>query len=85
MCTSTLPLPALLVLMKTRSGRLPDFAGIRSQVPSVSRANVVPASKMRVLKLEDAEAMWTSTVFVPVLCVLMYARSGTPSPSALEI
>lgn len=70
-CTSTFPEGVLDVFMNARSGRLLEREGTRSQVPSVSRANVVPDSKMRVLKLEDWEAMWTSTVFVPVEEVLM--------------
>lgn len=57
--------------MKARSGKRLEREGTRSQVPSVSGAKVVPASKMRVLKVEEAEAMWTSTRPVPVLEVLM--------------
>jgi hypothetical protein len=71
MWISTFPEGVLAVFMNARSGRVPDFGGTRDQVPSVSRAKVVPDSKMRVLKPEDWEAMWTSTVFVPVDDVLM--------------
>ena len=71
MCTSTFPDGVLLVLMKARSGSALDLEGTRIQVPSFSRPNVVPASKIRVAKLEDEEAICTSTELVPVLRVLM--------------
>jgi hypothetical protein len=65
------PVPVLDVLMNARSGRVPALAGMSSQVPSVSRAKVVPDSQIRVWKCDFWEAMWTSTVPVPVLLVLM--------------
>jgi len=71
MWISTFPDGVLEVLMNARSGSAPDFAGTRDHVPSVSGANVVPASKMRVLKEEDWEAMCTSTELLPVEEVLM--------------
>ena len=71
MWTSTECVPVLEVLMNARSGRVPVLAGMRSQVPSFSRPKVVPDSQMRVWKLDFREAIWTSTVPVPVLLVLM--------------
>jgi hypothetical protein len=68
-----------------RSGFRPVLPGIRSQVASVWRLKVVPDSQMRVWKCEFWESMWTSTVPILVLLVLMEQKSGRPSLRHWEV
>src|SRR3984885_6300654 len=83
MCTSTLPLGVFAVLMKTRSA-LPSLSkSAMHQVPVFGgcRSKTVAVSSMNFWYLDLAEAIWTSTLPLGVLAVLMKTRSALPSLS----
>src|SRR5262245_28837015 len=80
MCTSTLPLGVLAVLMKTRSGYVLEAFSTTPHVPSCSHAYGVITSSMPVWYFDAPELMCTSTLPLGVLAVLMKTRSGSDAP-----